>query len=807
MKTSNILLCVLLNTTILFSQNNKSGIERSVVLKNIFDNLEQEKFFLHTNKTTYFTGEKIWWKAYIVSDFNNKPSTNTTNLYINFYDSNKSLITHQLFYCDNGKAFGEITLPEHLKTDRYYLSLDTQWNKNFDYKYVVLIDIINTKTDKKEELLDNHISNQSDGKELEMEFHPESGALLERIDNMVFFTVKKGDAYLANVKGNVVIDATGEEITKLESNIYGYGMFKLPYKTDHSYTAKINFNNRVYAFKIKQERHLGIIIQKIESKSNDIQKFSIKISKEIAKSYHKREMFATIYKNNKLLFVVPFQINEQYLSYSLKILDENLSSGVNTIALFNDTNELIAERPFFIKPNLIDIEVIQNEATKDSLTLDFRLKDTISSNLSISVLPQHTKLNNNPTTILSEFLVNPYITSTLQSNLFFNNNLSDLEKDIFLQVHAKKRAKNGSNSSKLDPFFKKEYGLTIKGTINTSIKDLQNHKVLLSSTENKILLLAPVGPNKSFEFNQLSLKEKTNYKLALLDKKGKIVKASFYIYDLDKYKVDSLLVYSQPVFKTIENQEPIKLNTDDYILPKDQSIERLDEVTVYGKKRKDELIEEAYPNDPKELGNGFIQSITINDADRMNYSILEFLDNHPGISASEYGITASVIFMRAKYSTFNGNKEALILFNGAPIETNVLVGMRLNDVKSIKINISGAGYGLRGMAGVVSIESKNGTEQYKTIPNENLFLSEVDFGFTPSNIKFEAYPLIFSSKLSRSYYETLDWIPSFDLQPNTFNNLQVYKGTHQSLKLFINGMNDEGQLIYKVIDISIKDKF
>jgi hypothetical protein len=111
------------------------------------------------------------------------------------------------------------------------------------------------------------------------------------------------------------------------------------------------------------------------------------------------------------------------------------------------------------------------------------------------------------------------------------------------------------------------------------------------------------------------------------------------------------------------------------------------------------------------------------------------------------------------------------------------------------------------MAGVVSIESRNGKEQYKTIPNENYFLSETDFGFTPSKIKFEAYPLIFSSKLSRSYYETLDWIPSFDLQPNTFNNLQVYKGEHQSLKLFINGMNDEGELIYKVIDISIKDKF
>ena len=135
---------------------------------------------------------------------------------------------------------------------------------------------------------------------------------------------------------------------------------------------------------------------------------------------------------------------------------------------------------------------------------------------------------------------------------------------------------------------------------------------------------------------------------------------------------------------------------------------------------------------------------------------------------------------------------------------DVLIGMRLFDIKSIKVNAIGAGYGLRGVSGVVIIDVKRGKEDYSTAPNEKYFLSEIDFGFSFSTSEYEASNLIFNSTSSRSYYETLDWIPNVDLKPNSSNTIMVFKGKHKMIKLFINGMNTNGQLVYKVVNVSLE---
>jgi|SRR5690554_2991668 len=72
------------------------------------------------------------------------------------------------------------------------------------------------------------------------------------------------------------------------------------------------------------------------------------------------------------------------------------------------------------------------------------------------------------------------------------------------------------------------------------------------------------------------------------------------------------------------------------------------------------------------------------------------------------------------------------------------------------------------------------------------------------NSDFEPSTLVFSTLKSRNFYETLDWIPNYNVFPNKSNTLKVYYGNHENIKLFINGMNDEGELINMELDIPIK---
>ena len=62
----------------------------------------------------------------------------------------------------------------------------------------------------------------------------------------------------------------------------------------------------------------------------------------------------------------------------------------------------------------------------------------------------------------------------------------------------------GWSSFSFRPVYKKETGLSIRGKVNTKAKVLTNHKVLLSSTENEIIVLTDIKADQSFEFSHLN---------------------------------------------------------------------------------------------------------------------------------------------------------------------------------------------------------------------------------------------------------------------------------------------------------------
>ena len=65
--------CAIIFTINSFSQKEiNSTTEGFITTNNYLHDLQLEKFFLHTNKTTYYAGEKVWFKAYVVNDTDNK---------------------------------------------------------------------------------------------------------------------------------------------------------------------------------------------------------------------------------------------------------------------------------------------------------------------------------------------------------------------------------------------------------------------------------------------------------------------------------------------------------------------------------------------------------------------------------------------------------------------------------------------------------------------------------------------------------------------------------------------------------------
>ncbi|MCX7546815.1 hypothetical protein OS188_02485 [Xanthomarina sp. F1114] len=158
----------------------------------VFKNYKREKFFLHTNKTTYFSGEHINYKAYIVDDFSDEPSDITTNLHFSIYEGNGKLIKHQLVFVENGTVNGSVKLDKELKSGTYFLVLDTNYNASFDKKYISEIQVLNLLDKQKPPIEEKSVVEEAQvakGKGVQVEFYPESNILLSRANNTLYYKI------------------------------------------------------------------------------------------------------------------------------------------------------------------------------------------------------------------------------------------------------------------------------------------------------------------------------------------------------------------------------------------------------------------------------------------------------------------------------------------------------------------------------------------------------------------------------------------------------------------------------------------
>ncbi|MCB0382960.1 MAG: hypothetical protein KDD05_06585, partial [Psychroserpens sp.] len=76
------LLCSLVNLT--SAQSDKKN-QLQTTYESYFS-LERENIYLHLNKTVFILEETVWFKAYIYNKDTNKPSINSTNIFVALFN-------------------------------------------------------------------------------------------------------------------------------------------------------------------------------------------------------------------------------------------------------------------------------------------------------------------------------------------------------------------------------------------------------------------------------------------------------------------------------------------------------------------------------------------------------------------------------------------------------------------------------------------------------------------------------------------------------------------------------------------------
>ena len=112
-----------------FAQTNNADKIIAAFTNNVSNHLH-EKIYLHTDRSYYFCGQILWFKAYVENAENNEPLSLSKVAYVEVLNNLHQPVLQAKISLEDGAGSGSFALPLSLQSGNYELRAYTNWMKN-----------------------------------------------------------------------------------------------------------------------------------------------------------------------------------------------------------------------------------------------------------------------------------------------------------------------------------------------------------------------------------------------------------------------------------------------------------------------------------------------------------------------------------------------------------------------------------------------------------------------------------------------------------------------------------------------------
>ncbi|MGM8363792.1 Plug domain-containing protein [Flavobacterium sp. ARAG 55.4] len=557
-----------------------------------------EKIYLHTDRSTYFVGEDLWYKAYNVRASNNLLFDNSNILYVELISDDSKMIARNKTNLEMGLGHGDFQLVDSVgvKPGIYQLRAYTNWNRNFGEEFVFkkdieIIDVFeeHSQSQSKHTISENQTKNirKKTQSNFKVDFFPEGGSLLENVASFVGFKAVDSNGKPIEIKGEL-LDSNNELVTAFESVHDGMGKFQMVPMEGKTYYAKIKtLSGEELKTELPNVFQQGYLISFRTIKGKNIISIT---TNEITLSQNSNAFLTVVCKAKGIPYLETTQtLTETSLSFELP--KDKTPNGISQITLFDNTNKPQSERLIYItKEHDLDVQLLTDSNTYEPNEKTIVYVSTVSkdgtpksASFSLSVTDTNgVEEDNFESNICSYFLMESDIRGKIHhpGYYFDNNNPKRLDhldnllltqgwRDFVWKTTPKVNEKN---------LFKPEKGITISGRVKEvfSDKPLINNNLTLAlmNKKNSIFLSAITDSMGRFEFKNLMFFDKTNMYLNSVNEKGKF--------------------RGEMVLDSIERAPiPVRLKKELFLLPETKQITEnvLNKFTAFGVKPENVLNE------------------------------------------------------------------------------------------------------------------------------------------------------------------------------------------------------------------------
>jgi hypothetical protein len=547
----------------------------------------------------------------------------------------------------------------------------------------------------------------------DVQFFPESGNLVNGVRSRMGFKAVNASGLGTDVKG-VVVDNTGTEVSKFETQHLGMGIIPIRPEAGKTYQARVTFSDGSQkTFDLPKALDQGYVLS--VNNSDDANMF-IRISAS-ANLVGTTEIYLVAQAGGVVCYAGKNSVTTASLSSSIP--KSRFPTGVVQFTLFSASGEPLCERVSFVNRNdQLKLNVSAGNATsapreKVKISLNAVNKDNkpaigvfSASVIDDSKVPTD---ENTESTILSNLLLTSDIKGYVeQPNYYFNNPTeqtnADLDALMLTQGYRRFDWKQVIAGTSATLLFKPEQFLTISGTIKTdSGKPVVGGRVTVLSTKGGSFILDTLTDAQGkFAFKGLIFKDSVKFVVQARDAK----KRPYVQIELDR-------MGSHVITKRNSSSE-IELNAANMTAYLQNSKTLHDSERLLGIGNHPIVLKEV--NITAKKDNSTDYSNNLNGSGHADQVIKgEDLSTCPTIDICLQGRLLGVRFVNGvPYSTRSPNTPMLIVIDGIQsLDENYLSTLNPMDVASVEVLRSSAYlsiYGGRGGGGVLIINTKRGLD-------------------------------------------------------------------------------------------------
>lgn len=325
----------------------------------------REKVHLHFDNTSYYQGDTIWFKAYAVTEDDNRFSRISKPLYVELVDQMGNIMERQIVKLTDGQGEGQISLANAYFTGYYEVRAYTKWMLAFSDDayftrtlpvYRKTVGTMNASRQIAEYRMDESMKQRPKRKldVLNVNFYPESGTLIKGVPTAIGLETLSRDSGWVNLSG-ILVDSDGKPMMPVSTIHDGMGTF-IYTPGDSPATVQFEFKGKKRSFKLPKAEANGYNIR-VNSRED---LFDVTISRSVTTPVTPLALF--IFAQGTPCNYVPVDLSDA-TTKRFKIMTADIPNGVVRLALVNEQGGTIADRFCFVYPkDTLSLKAETNQA-------------------------------------------------------------------------------------------------------------------------------------------------------------------------------------------------------------------------------------------------------------------------------------------------------------------------------------------------------------------------------------------------------------------------------------------------------------